>query len=775
MDDFPLTHAFEQATAGRPSEPVPSAAPCGKPDFNLQEVASVEEVASVDAERLERDACVLAGLFTQLRTQSECEPLPDHWDRFQARVALYLESGFPEGRHAWENLPPASPPREGGMASVSTTDLVDLCLDTLDPTEAGAVARRLAKCPSAQGAYRTAAQLAKCLKQLRQATEAPVPPDSLPRFQARALDDLDQQLSTAVTPPSASSSAIYTLEGSRSEGPRNEAGRSQIHHLPTPAFPTPGGSHRRARPRSRFGWGVVLAISAAVAGLMIGMPYFQGSPFGRVASEVRQVHSLAELRKLEPEAASLVGTGLLNLDQISPEEMSDRQLLHDLTLRSQRTAQLKTAQFLAAQSRQYRFRLVERPATSRSATAARSTVNPPEERGFSLRWNFESSARAQEPAVADPPSAAAEPPSAAAIVALKSTEETALRAAVAQQDYAAVITLTELQTDLRSRLLTVWALAELKQVDLVEARLATLEADAQRTPWPLSARVYLGGVYRTLGQPLSALRHLEVLLPEVPQLAFPIGYLYQHDLLNEKKATEFFRQLSTGDGTWSSYGEHGLAEVHVTTVLHEDFDGNYRGEPAQPERPLTLLPDHQGGHYLHWFEVRDLLTAREFTAGDASWRNYQISVDVRFDEPDRLGKEPRIGIVGYYASHEQNYRLAVGLEGLQFVRRDLSYSVSGGYDSTAWPRHEPRYSPDCAPAGQLEEGVWYRVKFRLENHINGTFLAAKIWPRSSPEPDGWTLLTTDTDPRHHAAGRVGLLVTDATASLDNLKVEYIAP
>ena len=75
-------------------------------------------------------------------------------------------------------------------------------------------------------------------------------------------------------------------------------------------------------------------------------------------------------------------------------------------------------------------------------------------------------------------------------------------------------------------------------------------------------------------------------------------------------------------------------------------------------------------------------------------------------------------------------------------------------------------------------GTWYHLKTRVDVASDGSgVVRAKAWKRGDPEPDSWTISTTDKD--ELAAGRAGLfaspfsgtpilfddlLVTRATAS-----------
>lgn len=683
--------------------------------------------ATPEQEKLVQDAHKLNAVLARLRDNTEVEPAEDLLPRFWERVRHYQQTQLPEAAQAWENLEDVSPAAGSHEQEVTTTELFELYSGNLPDSEAGSVERRLASCPAQQGAVSTIAKLVAIFNWLRREGEIPSAPDAAARFQYQVQSDLDAEIDAATRPMLP---------------PIPLAAQPQPVHQAVPASGYAQESHQGT---SRVRWhqtiaGTTAALFISAVCLVLAVTFFtvpftQPDHVSQVAESVRSIEDFENFRQLKPELASLVADGLISLEEVSPAEIANRHMLLDLALRGSQPEQLNTAKFLVEQG------LREPSAQPQVAT---------------LPLSLESVAYAG-----------------AAEEGLSAQFKSQLRRDIWERNYEKVLERTSGRDEPACLLLTVWAKDQLAEHDGLPELVEELEA---RRDLPLAAQVFLAGVHRSLGEPQKAVQRLEQFASQVQELAFHVGYIYDHDLLNESKAAEFYlRLLNSSNEKLAAYGRHGLAESRTITILKEPFefdklewesveeDGRYfhhvQTIPQGQERIL-----HLGGG--------DLFETAALVRGERAWKNYQITLDFQFGDERDLGIDPRVGILGYFREHEANYRVSLGLSGMQLVGR---YPVSDGiYHASHWPSDDLPYSSSVLPGGQIEPGKWYTAKLRLENHLDHVRIAAKVWQRGTPEPDHWSLIESDYDPRRHQSGKVGLLVTDGAAYLDNVHVELLS-
>jgi hypothetical protein len=68
-----------------------------------------------------------------------------------------------------------------------------------------------------------------------------------------------------------------------------------------------------------------------------------------------------------------------------------------------------------------------------------------------------------------------------------------------------------------------------------------------------------------------------------------------------------------------------------------------------------------------------------------------------------------------------------------------------------------------------KSGTWYRMKLRIENLEGKALVRGKVWPRSEPEPQQWTISKDDVMPS--LQGAPGLYCyAHNEAYYDNVKV-----
>ncbi|MEK6238450.1 MAG: hypothetical protein N2C14_27345 [Planctomycetales bacterium] len=660
-----------------------------------------------DQDGLAQEARKLNAALSHLREASQVEPSPDLLNQF-------MELATREQAEA---------AGEQDDQAVTSVELFDLYSGALPDANAGSVERRLASCPEAQGKVPSISRLAAVLGWLRQESEVSAQPGAHHRFNEQVSADLDRQLAQAAAEADEASRESEFLLADCSSADRASADSSN--NRPSPSKPSADATSPRFY--RRFSQ----LTTAAAAVLAFGLFWAnQGTTDPELTAEnvpqsVNNAMTREDLQQLEPVLVSLVGKSLLSIETISPEEMANRHLLLDLASRADQDNPLGAAKFLIKQG-----------------TLA------PVQAVFRLPL-FESVA------VAAPAS-----------VAIPSALQGPLKVAIQQHDFQEVLRLSKKQDDLSSRLLQVWALTQLGRDQETLALLDGWSEDV--SSWPETAQVFVAGVYRSLDRPAQAAALLESLCSQHPALNFHLGRLYDHRLKDAYKAAECYRRLvDSASEKLAAYGRFGLAETRVEVIVAEDFQ---HGPDQWTSVEGELLSNYvrgatQGEEQVLRIAAGDPLTAAELVRGNSAWRDYQITLDFQFRARD-LGRDPKFSVVGYFQKHQQQYRMAIGLEGIQFVAR---YPVSNSlYHVTQWPPASRLHL-----GGDLEPGRWYTAKFRLENQADGVKLAGKVWPRGEKEPADWLLIHTDAAPDRPLSGAVGLLATDAAADVDNIRVEMI--
>jgi hypothetical protein len=216
------------------------------------------------------------------------------------------------------------------------------------------------------------------------------------------------------------------------------------------------------------------------------------------------------------------------------------------------------------------------------------------------------------------------------------------------------------------------------------------------------------------------------------------------------------------EGNFTAEGKHVAAKV-VATVGDITGSAKVRVVPDLPwkfdfegmdDLPITWV----GARYRHVIRKMDgtgvavkVTTIPKGTRsrcwfGHPELSNYTIQADVRGALTDR--KMPDIGLIA------QGY--AIDLQGasqkLQIRRWVTQLHMAETIDFPWKPN------------------VWYTMKLRASVEKGEAVLQGKVWPRSEPEPDGWTITAKDSTP--NMSGSPGLYgsAKDSELYLDNLSV-----
>lgn len=134
--------------------------------------------------------------------------------------------------------------------------------------------------------------------------------------------------------------------------------------------------------------------------------------------------------------------------------------------------------------------------------------------------------------------------------------------------------------------------------------------------------------------------------------------------------------------------------------------------------------------------------------GSPDLHDYTIEADLRGSI--RNGKVPDMGLI--------NQRYTIDLMG-----------ASQQLQIRTWPPEVHWRMAKTLPF-PWKPDVWYRVKFRAENHGDKVVLRGKVWPRDLAEPEAWTLEVEDTMPNRHGSPGLFGNATNAEIFLDNIKV-----
>lgn len=672
-------------------------------------------------EQLVADARKLAEALGRLRAESALPPAPDLWQRIEERVRLYQQADAAATNQEWQDLPDVA---AGQDSERLLADLYDMCSGALNAVELADVEGRLSVLSEADELRLEADKLAAVFTALRRQSELQPQSDALDRLMARVAD-INVEEETAqhlpqVSPPPVAPPPLFRPPMARPP----VAPPQTVRPMPAPRIVVQRNeARRRAADRVRPLRWLTLA-SALLLGYLVwqnpGKFWQQAiSPDAQpVLAEVEQSQSLEELKQLGPQLAALVGEDLLQLDSSSapsPTALADRHLLADLARLGSRSEDLDTARFLVRQQEQKG--LATRVAPQESFSLVSTAYGAP--------------ASAVDPQI-----------------------EQALAAA----DFNQLVTLTAGRMEIRYRLLRAWSLVQVgRSAEEIERLLSEIENDVAGVVSSISADVFLAGMYRSLNEPQVALERMKPLVQEVPSLAFQIGQVYAWQLHNEGEARHWYQKLDPEK--LAAYREFGRRQADVIPLLDEAFARDLskweRSEGGQGS--YAILREPGIGDVLHQTDLVDVTQAASLVTGEPGWADYEIRAEIRFDETGF--RDPRIGIIGYYLGDAQSYRLDIGRESLGFRRRESRW---GGHETIRIPSVEPRYP-------LLERGVWYSVRFRLENREGVTRLAAKVWPRDHNEPLDWTLVLDD-DAQPYRAGRVGLMITDCEASVANLEV-----
>jgi hypothetical protein len=134
--------------------------------------------------------------------------------------------------------------------------------------------------------------------------------------------------------------------------------------------------------------------------------------------------------------------------------------------------------------------------------------------------------------------------------------------------------------------------------------------------------------------------------------------------------------------------------------------------------------------------------------GPIDMHDYTIQGEVKGDI--KLDKMPDVGFI--------NQRYTLSLQGTEQALQIRSWTA----------RLDLRFAKTVP--FEWKPNTWYVMKFQAINEASKVVLKGKVWPRGTPEPDGWSTEAIDETP--NKTGSPGLFgnATDAEVFLDNVKV-----
>jgi hypothetical protein len=195
----------------------------------------------------------------------------------------------------------------------------------------------------------------------------------------------------------------------------------------------------------------------------------------------------------------------------------------------------------------------------------------------------------------------------------------------------------------------------------------------------------------------------------------------------------------------------GRARIRIVPPLPWKFD--FEG---QKDAPVTWV----GARYRHVVRPVDGSNAMvkvttipkgtrsRCSFGPSDLSDYTIQADMKMSEANN--KIPDIGLIaqGYtFEFQGQGKKLQIG----------------------SWISHDKRHFKKIEPF-TLEPGAWYTLKLKVTNDGDQALVQAKIWPKSSAEPEAWTIELKDPAPNRQGAPGLFGNATNAEIAIDNVSV-----
>ena len=198
-------------------------------------------------------------------------------------------------------------------------------------------------------------------------------------------------------------------------------------------------------------------------------------------------------------------------------------------------------------------------------------------------------------------------------------------------------------------------------------------------------------------------------------------------------------------------GLSGIARVRVIPPLpwDENFQSLAVGRPPRHWMSATgkfVVREVDGNKVLVKLSDNPFLRRARVYMGSSGWSSYTIQVDVRATE-----KRRQMGDAGVVA---QRYSLV----------------LFGNHQRLELQSWQPETARTVSAAFPWNGDVWYRLKLRVENLLNGKVRArGKAWPAQEAEPGSWSVERVDPIP--NLQGSPGLYANAPfEVFFDNLKV-----
>ena len=204
----------------------------------------------------------------------------------------------------------------------------------------------------------------------------------------------------------------------------------------------------------------------------------------------------------------------------------------------------------------------------------------------------------------------------------------------------------------------------------------------------------------------------------------------------------------------------GTARVRSMPPLpwHFDFEdiaigpdprgGLPRGEPPLPwigMRYRNVVRTVDGSNCMVKVTTIPKGTRSQGWIGPTDLHDYAISADLRAEESSR-GTAESAGESDADAFAKASTSAAASLEtsrlpdmGLIAQRYTLDLmGASQQLQVRSWPPQVATHFSKTVPFA-WQAGVWYRMKFEASTRGDAAVLRGKVWPRSEPEPESWTV------------------------------------
>jgi hypothetical protein len=155
---------------------------------------------------------------------------------------------------------------------------------------------------------------------------------------------------------------------------------------------------------------------------------------------------------------------------------------------------------------------------------------------------------------------------------------------------------------------------------------------------------------------------------------------------------------------------------------------------------------------------------------DPTWGNYEVTVPITVHSIEEIygppGGGPTLGVIVRWQGHTADGN-----------QPSIQWWPTGAMGAYKWRSTYQRleildldYTAVDDSGFELQLGIEYMFKFRVESDANNSIYSLKVWPTSDPEPIDWTLVTTEALSSDQTTGSVLLVAQFVDASFGEVTI-----